>query len=153
MRVTTHFAGCPAPVAPLPPQVSPRSATFSMARSVTFSMAIDTDGTQVRSIRVTWWAYPPPPPGLRPVPRNFATRLSRSNQNGAPTDTAAAVNNHLSTCAIQPPAPQSGNPSSRPHGSSPSQPSRKDARMWSGTRRESALSASGAAATACWATA
>ena len=42
MRVTKLSAGCPAPVAPLPPQVSPRSATFSMARSVTFSMAIDT---------------------------------------------------------------------------------------------------------------
>ena len=34
-------SGAPAPVAPLPPQVSPRSVTFSMARSVTFSMAID----------------------------------------------------------------------------------------------------------------
>ena len=41
MRVTRLFAGCPAPVAPLPPQVSPRSATFSMARSETFSTAID----------------------------------------------------------------------------------------------------------------
>ena len=44
MRVTKLSAGCPAPVAPLPPQVSPRSATFSMARSVTFSMAIDNFG-------------------------------------------------------------------------------------------------------------
>ena len=42
MRVTRLFAGSPAPVAPLPPQVSPRSVTFSMAQSATFSMAIDT---------------------------------------------------------------------------------------------------------------
>ena len=35
------------------------------------------------------------PPGLPPVPRNFATRLSRSNQNGAPSDTTAAVTNHV----------------------------------------------------------
>ena len=42
MRVTRLFAGSPAPVAPLPPQVSPRSVTFSMAKSATFSMAIDT---------------------------------------------------------------------------------------------------------------
>ena len=41
MRVTKLSAGCPAPVAPLPSQVSPRSVTFSMARSATFSMAID----------------------------------------------------------------------------------------------------------------
>ena len=46
-----------------------------------------------------------PSPGLLPVPLNLATRLSRSNQIGAPSDTAAAVNSHLSTCAIQPPAP------------------------------------------------
>ena len=44
MRVARLFAGSPAPVAPLPPQVSPRSVTFSMARSVTFSMAIDRQG-------------------------------------------------------------------------------------------------------------
>ena len=44
MRVTRLFAGSPAPVAPLPPQVSPRSVTFSMANSATFSMAIDTAG-------------------------------------------------------------------------------------------------------------
>ena len=43
MRVTRLFAGSPAPVAPLPPQVSPRSVTFSMAQSATFSMAIDID--------------------------------------------------------------------------------------------------------------
>ena len=41
MRVARLSAGRPALVATLPPQGSPRSATFSMARSVTFSMAID----------------------------------------------------------------------------------------------------------------
>ena len=78
--------GCPAPVAPLPPQVSPRSATFSMARSATFSMAIDTPagpcptGSPRRQghaglagrfsghspwigMRGTWW---PPDANLRP---------------------------------------------------------------------------------------
>ena len=53
MRVTKLSAGCPAPVAPLPPQVSPRSATFSMARSVTFSMAIDTLESRMRDIRTS----------------------------------------------------------------------------------------------------
>ena len=51
MRVTKLSAGCPAPVAPLPPQVSPRSATFSMARSVTFSMAIDIWIPEVGAVR------------------------------------------------------------------------------------------------------
>ena len=53
MRVTRLSAGCPALVATLPPQGSPRSATFSMARSVTFSMAIDT-----RSERPCGRVYP-----------------------------------------------------------------------------------------------
>ena len=51
MRVARLFAGSPAPVAPLPPQVSPRSVTFSMARSVTFSMAID----RLRRSRIQAW--------------------------------------------------------------------------------------------------
>ena len=42
MRAARVPAGCPAPVAPLPPRASPRSVTFSMATTVTFSMAIDT---------------------------------------------------------------------------------------------------------------
>ena len=60
------------------------------------------DGSVEGSYRV-YNGQPPPPPGLSPVPINLATRLSRSNQNGAPSDTAAAVTNHPSTCAIQPP--------------------------------------------------
>ena len=52
MRVTRHFAGCPAPVAPLPPQGSPRSAPFSMARSVTFSTAIDRKVPKPRRVTV-----------------------------------------------------------------------------------------------------
>ena len=76
MRVTRLSAGCPAPVAPLPPQVSPRSATFSMARSVTFSMAIDnTEWTRIVGDPQRAGVPPPrsppthpPQPGAPPPP-------------------------------------------------------------------------------------
>ena len=58
MRVARLFAGSPAPVAPLPPQVSPRS--------VTFSMAIDTLSPVAGSGQV-------PVPALRPArPARYA---------------------------------------------------------------------------------
>ena len=42
MRADQILSERPAPVAPLPPWGIPKSVTFSMARSVIFSMAIDT---------------------------------------------------------------------------------------------------------------
>ena len=46
MRADQILSERPAPVAPLPPWGIPKSVTFSMARSVIFSMAIDRLGSE-----------------------------------------------------------------------------------------------------------
>ena len=54
MGVRTH-PGAPAPVAALPPRQLPKSVHFSMARSVHFSVAIDSMPiTDSRACRSPW---------------------------------------------------------------------------------------------------
>ena len=51
MRADQILSERPAPVAPLPPWGIPKSVTFSMARSVIFSMAIDSVRLRTRATK------------------------------------------------------------------------------------------------------
>ncbi len=97
-------------------------------------------------------SYPAAPSGRFPVPRNFTTRPRRSNQNGAPSETAAAVRIHPIRWASQVPQDQSGTPSLAPNGSSSPHPTGNEARRASETSSESGLGVVDAIDTASCAT-